>query len=473
MSPAAAPITGAVDAGFSAEGDAGRKRLRAEVIGCAVNAMDFVLQRQRYSYPFIDTKFSLITGENFAPEDPLRGTGVVYSWIQGRGLESLAKHGMWLRGEASIDEPRRERMLAVIDALLPRVVESMERIRARCGGRLPFMADTQGRELAVDASGSVVPVGAGAQPATSLSDLFYSKGLMAASRYLGEPAIGDIAIALLDETVADLRSGNFRSGQVGLDPKNPVQVVPGRFSHTGRMIAIGAATLFYETTGQQCYADLGIEFIEYILRNHTLTDFSRTNGGCDGGADATLQSGDFWEFIDAQGAPWRTPAGQIWCDPGHATEFVGLSLEHLRATGLGTPAVYADLQSVLFRNFANGFSGMGLVKAFDLSGRVPINSDMPWWSLPETMRAAVLVAVTVPSAGEDAAAVFEQCWQAFADNYVKPELGCSAVQCIGADGGVLTAIPATPDADPGYHAGLSFLGCLPWFDCGEAVGSGG
>ena len=38
-------------------------------------------------YPFIDTKLDLITGEDFPPDDPVRGANAVYGWIQGRGLE--------------------------------------------------------------------------------------------------------------------------------------------------------------------------------------------------------------------------------------------------------------------------------------------------------------------------------------------------------------------------------------------------
>ena len=44
------------------------------------------------NYPFIDTKLNLITGEDFATDDPIRGHRAIYGWIQGRGLESLAGH---------------------------------------------------------------------------------------------------------------------------------------------------------------------------------------------------------------------------------------------------------------------------------------------------------------------------------------------------------------------------------------------
>src|SRR5690606_2521826 len=123
------------------------------------------------------------------------------------------------------------------------------------------------------------------------------------------------------------------------------------------------------------------------------------------------------------------------------------------------------LHQVLVRNFANGFARKGIVKAFDLASRTPINRDMPWWSLPETMRAAALVALSAtPAVRAEAEAIFARCWNAFGSYYVRPQIGFCAVQCLDRDGEIAPAIPATPDADPGYHTGLSLLGCLPWLD---------
>ena len=48
---------------------------------------------ERGGYPFIDTKFDIVSGRDFGENDePFRRKECVYSWIQGRGLESLAKH---------------------------------------------------------------------------------------------------------------------------------------------------------------------------------------------------------------------------------------------------------------------------------------------------------------------------------------------------------------------------------------------
>ena len=52
-------------------------------------------ERSEY-YPWIDTKINLITGEELPPAHPLLGRDLVSGWVQGRGLESVAKFAAWL-----------------------------------------------------------------------------------------------------------------------------------------------------------------------------------------------------------------------------------------------------------------------------------------------------------------------------------------------------------------------------------------
>ena len=51
-------------------------------------------------YPFIDTKFDIMTDRDFDETDePFRRKNCIYSWIQGRGLESLAKHVLFFQSQ--------------------------------------------------------------------------------------------------------------------------------------------------------------------------------------------------------------------------------------------------------------------------------------------------------------------------------------------------------------------------------------
>lgn len=422
--------------------------LRQDVEHLIQAGLEFILARADVSYPFIDTKLDLQTGEDFA--DSLRGRNAIYTWIQSRGMEALSVHSRWLSEKedtwaADLAERARD--------LVRKVVSRMEAARAAGRGRLPFLMDPNGTPLTVGAGGQVLPDPEWCGDACSLSDLFYAKGLLGAGDILGEPTMIKDAKTLLQAVVDDLRRERFVFGQIALDPKNPVTTVPGRHSYAGKMIGIGAATLFYRVTGDDFYRDLGLEFIDHILQKHT-------------GENLGFREGDICEFITLDNMPWRAADGCVWSDPGHATEFVGLAQAHLIETKTNTPLLFTRLATVLRQNFANGFTGRGLVKAYDLVERRPINSDMPWWSLPETMRAAALTAQIAKSNGGDTESeweiVFAKCWRAFSENFICSNRDFLAWQCLDADGKVSSAIPATPDLDPAYHTGLSLLGCLPW-----------
>ncbi|MGE4564623.1 MAG: N-acyl-D-glucosamine 2-epimerase, partial [Victivallaceae bacterium] len=112
--------------------------------------------------------------------------------------------------------------------------------------------------------------------------------------------------------------------------------------------------------------------------------------------------------------------------------------------------------------FAIGFAPGpgGIVKSYDLIARRVVNSDMPWWSLPETIRAAAL---TSEFTGETVRTgeIMKKCAAAFLRGYVRPELNRMAVQTRNDRGEVVPVIPATPDADPGYHTNLSIIDALP------------
>jgi len=420
-----------------------------------VESLKFLVDRQSEAYPFFDTKFDLLSGDDFAADDSLRGRDVIYSWIQGRGLEAIVEHRLWLELEAQSDLAGRDQLVARIDLFLPLVIQSMETLRDVNHGRLPFMMWRDGTALTVDANGDVVMHGATVNSSYTLSDLFYVKGLMAAACWLKSEHLIKSAEALLWGIIAQIREGAFRLGQVGLDPKNPVQEVVGRHSHAARMIGVGAATLFYRCTQDSRYRELGLDLIQYILKNHVESSNRYQHLGA--------VTGDFWEFVDEMRDPWLTQNGVLLSDSGHANEYVGLALAHLKEIGEFDTVLSRQLVQILIQNYSNGFTGAGIVKSYDLATRSIVNSDMPWWSLPETMRAAHL-ALQVTSVSDQEASqlrqIYDDCWRAYSSHYVLKQRGFLAIQCIDSQLERSLAIPAVPDVDPCYHTGLSLLGCL-------------
>ncbi|HTL53001.1 MAG TPA: hypothetical protein VL860_10530, partial [Planctomycetota bacterium] len=192
----------------------------------------------------------------------------------------------------------------------------------------------------------------------------------------------------------------------------------------------------------------------------------------------SLQRYDMFEGADAAARPWHEPDGAVLSDPGHSTEFVGLAtkfLFELEKRPNKSPAqvellakARAELPGILLQNFRNGFNPQvgGICKLYDLVTRRPTNPDMPWWNLPETLRAAAGVLRFCPSlppaSREQVFSVIQNSSNGFFRSFVNEKVHLMAYQTVNAQGQPVDIIPATADADPGYHTGLSIIDYLRW-----------
>ena len=415
-------------------------------------------------YPFIDTKLSVVDGRDFDESDPLRGKNAIYPWIQGRGLEALASHELWIRRCEEIAPSLKEELSQRIRRVLAEAVEGMERLRSAAEGRLSFMMDCAGRPLKIRPDGQVADRSPSPDAPTNFAELFYAKGLATAGWVLGDEQRLSQACERFDVIDRDIRNGRFRSDQIPIDPKNrALGDQEGRSSHGPWMIGVGAASRFLQITGRKEYVKTGLSYIDHVL--HRYVDLRERSG-------ATCKY-DMWEFVGDEGAVWIEDDGAIISDPGHAVEFVGLSLQFLRVCE-GSSSLNPEqrrridelrriLPCILECNFRNCFSapGPGIVKHIDLVSRRVLHPDSPWWSLTEAMRAGVEAhQVVPPERGASFAKLATDCSNAFVRYYVRPECHLMAVQTLGSDGTVASSVPACPDADPGYHTGLPVIDCL-------------
>jgi mannose/cellobiose epimerase-like protein (N-acyl-D-glucosamine 2-epimerase family) len=437
--------------GLRATGDDDRAILRS-VMAHLVDRFD-----RTPGYVWVDTKQSILTGEDFRADDPVRGRGTVYGWIQGRALESLAGHARWF----SEHDQDAASLVPHMQIIARSVLDALRQVRAKNSGHSFFFLTESGDPRVLAADGMLVPANLTADSPANFSDLFSAKGMYAAAQLLGDPVALAEARAYCRSVAAALFSGRFASDQQALDPKNPVTPVPGRISHGPFMIAIGMARVLVELGREREWVATGIRLIDHVLTRHVNTCRRwPALGEC-----------DFVEFIDPDGHPWESD-GRVFCDPGHSLEFVGLTLAFARCvleSGIATPVekdriheIQRAMPAVFERAFALGFRERGVCKLVDLRTGEPVNADMPWWSLPETMRAALGLAEVAPddTARRLAMRAFARCHNAFVVHYVRPDRHLQAVQTLAADGKPSDAIPATPDADPGYHTGLSLIDCL-------------
>jgi mannose/cellobiose epimerase-like protein (N-acyl-D-glucosamine 2-epimerase family) len=421
-----------------------------------IEVLDAIIARSEQDphYPFIDTKLNIITGKNIYPPAPgqdYNAKNIIFSWIQGRGMEALAGHAQWL--EENI--PKNQERITKIRAILEKLTAKMEECRAKNNGRMFFIMNENGNFLQVGPGGQLIPA-ENIRATANFSDLFYSKGLLAAAAYLGQKNLIAKAEKYFEEVVNDIRAGHFVSDQQSFDPKNKVAFVEGKLLQGPCMICLDGIALAAQICDRPKWLRTAREMIEYIFETHINT-----------GQFADFEKYDFWEAVDASGLPWEEN-GQVLCDPGHALEFVGLSLKcilQMRCDSSHETVAFVDkyrqhLPQLFKHCYKLGFASNagGIIKAFDLRHRVPINTDMPWWSLPETIRAAAEIFEFT----EDAAAldILNRCANTFFDNYLNPAVHSMAYQTRNAAGKVVEVIPATPDADPGYHTGLSLIDAI-------------
>ena len=423
--------------------------------------LDFILDRydRAPDYPFIDTKFSTITGEDFPEDGPdYKSRDVIYGWIQGRGLEALAGHAEWLSQCTLLSDEVKRARIQRIRKILVEVTQQMEAMRSRHDGRLSFCMRPDGAPLAFDEAGALSPTRI--PEGSNFTELFYAKGLLAAGYYLGRRGWIGIGIDLLKRVLDDIEAGRFLVDVPSFHPPQNARHNPKWHPMGPRMIALGALALAYEKTGQREWLSIGERFLRHLLSMHLNRD-----------RFPHLQPLDFFEIVTERGRPW-SEQGRILSVPGHTLELIGFGAKLLidmrksdefdRISG----ECHDLFPTLAVHTFERGFNrkGGGIYRSIDLIEGVPIDSNMPWWALPETMRAAAVVLALAPNTAEreNLIDMFVTCSNAFVTNYVNPQAHLWAYQTLDENGRPVDIIPATPDADPGYHTGLSLIDAMKY-----------
>jgi mannose/cellobiose epimerase-like protein (N-acyl-D-glucosamine 2-epimerase family) len=461
LSPLTAQYSAAVLPDTPTAGDL--RRLVEPYQAIIVTQLRAVIDRTERSkhYPWIDTKINLTTGEELPPAHPLLGRDLVSGWVQGRGLESVAKFAAWLTPFAGDDEV--DRLIVRGRRLAADLSSRLQQARMVNGGHLHFFMTLAGQALDLGPEMARVPVALGTASPHGYSDLFCAKGMYAAAHLPGDPVTLSEARTFCMAVYHDITARVFRSDQP--QPAAGARAwIDGAFSHGPAMIALGMAALFAEFEPGPQAADLGLMLARYILDIHVNL----------GGRWPQFREFDLVEFVDENGEPCADEYGRVITDPGHSLEFVGLFLKFSRAVrrhGGANPAqeeairgVEQIMPALLARAFENGFRPTvgGICKTVDLLTRRPVDDTMPWWSPPETIRAA-LASWRVAESQASRQACLEmlaRAHNAFVTHYVRPQTHLMAVKVRDARGEVLDVTPAYPDADPGYHTALSLMDAL-------------
>lgn len=389
-----------------------------------VNAatLRWMLDRPALHGVFLNTKVNSLTLADYTDADGWRGPSFLYGWIQGRGLESLVTHAAFFAHE---DRDLSGRLDEAGRRLYPRLAELFERHDEHGY----FCYDAELKPVIPDANDRPTPQ-AGAGDAFTYSDIFFIKGLIAASARYDEKAL-DRYVARLRDVIRAIETDRFviderRSLNHGKSAADSEDFGPW-------MIALGAAGLM-RRLGLDQEASFSHRFIERVLS--TCWDGRSANP-----TDLIRDSPDVEQ-----------------ANPGHAIEFVGFAHDALPANA--DPALLKELQRILVASFAAGFRGPGVALSVTPRDHRLLSPHYPWWSLPETIRAAVLTYERTRR--DDFLDIWRRTEHAFFANYWRgtPPI---AYQTRSEDGPV-DFVPATPDLDPGYHTGLSLLGAIEAID---------
>ncbi len=389
-----------------------------------------ILQRhaEPKNWPYVDTKFNPNTGRDL----PSESYEVIYPWFLGRGSEALALH-LEALDELALSSDEKQAVRELFPKLIADMTGAILELRDRYEGRFP---------LRVDRSFSLPPGSTeNLDPAlTGPGDVFYAKGLLGSS----DASVREAGGKLLQEIAEKIEQGNFATPFPDQGKAQALrmlfQAVP-RLAVARDLSASRRAALFAHTCN----------FIQYVLDHHY-----------------DSATGRFSEYYNSENGQ----RGEL-LDTGHCTEFVGLALSAIHTmekdgTGL-TPerqALFAraktELPRILLSAVAAGFveSAGGLFKAVNNRTGEILDPAMAWWSLPETMRAALFSALATNDAGlkEKCLAIFAQCHNAYFQHFVNPANMLFPYQTrSGETGEVLDVAPAIPEGDPLYHSNLCFL----------------
>ncbi|MBW9091320.1 AGE family epimerase/isomerase [Rhizobium wenxiniae] len=386
---------------------------RRDYVAANAGTLYWMLQRPALGDGFLNTKQNSLTCEDYGAEDGVRGPDYIYGWIQGRGLEALVGHAEFFDQELP---PLAEKL----DATGRRLYGLLAGLQ-KANGHAYFCYDRDIRPVYGDAAGAIHQQQRQG-PIYSYSDAFVAKGLIAAVSRYGLPDLAE-HLAYFHRVVEAIEDGRFQ-----MDERRPLSLdsIASQADDFGpRMILLGAAGML-KRFGHADRLDYADRFIAHIMERH---------------------------FDEAAGLLRNVP-GEDLCNVGHGIEFVGFALDYL--DGNADPALIEKLERILVASFDKGFVGPGLVLTVSTVTDEPQSPYCPWWSLPETIRAAALVHACTGSA--ESLRVWKKAHAAFFEHYWRgtPPI---AYQTMTKDGPV-DFVPATPDLDPGYHTGLSLLSAI-------------
>jgi Neutral/alkaline non-lysosomal ceramidase, N-terminal len=421
------------------------KTIRGIIVPALRKALDRSAVENRAD-GWVDMKFDPRTGEDLYRTSALYANDRIYSWIQGRSLETFANYLKWLQRNSGHPLLDSKKIVECGDRLFgklyPEFLAAVEN-----GKSLPFSFSLS--DGIAFTRGNGVP---------SVSDMFVARGLLSYASRRGwkkqvESLIEPVR-ALTDSAI----NGRIVNDQIacGSDagPGNEKTEESEIRAIEGPMLAVCAAEILYQASGSDEDLGRGLKALSRVFSFHGWTDSQ--------GVLLILDK------VAPDGSP-VTDSGRLVTNPGHMLEIAGMGLQFLR---MADELKLSDSDRDVVRTLREQLIQMAVT--YDRLGRAPhhgiyrtIYTDTaepcdavcPWWSSFEAVRTFAEASNACPD--EDTARHYEniagEYLEAAVRLYITPACEGIPVQTVDAEGRFLPIIPATPDIDPGFHTGLPLL----------------
>ena len=461
-------------------------RYRAFLDGNVLAAgVKLLVQRRRLmpDYPFPNFKFNPNTGEDY----PASHYETVFTWFLGRGSEACVRHLEVLDGLEELHDIRDEAR-KILEGYVQSQNDAILGILDRNRGRVPFRVNR--RLEGVDAEGRRVSL---PEERCNASEFFCAKALLASGRAEEE----EVGLKLLQRFLDSAFRNGYEDDTAVYDreihAEGPFMLSLGAIDYLIRAKSLAGRHAEWES--------LTARLLSYVLDNF----WEPSDAGCEGTARGAAERlgqrnarGRFFELVR-----FDTKEKQPFFVPGHACELVGLGLQAIDALersrvrgvgeaggsaasetgrddrrlrtgnggrdGAGRPTLFERAKRELPRILAMAFDGAydrahgGMYQSLDpVTGGV-ISSDLPWWCMPETMRAAARCAAVAsgPEERRPFLEIFATVSNDYLGRFLNPRMGLFPFRTRdGETGGVKNFMPVVPEADPLYHTNLAVIDLL-------------
>lgn len=377
---------------------------------------------------WIDMKINPSTLQDIYDKNAWCSKTLVYSWIQGRALETISEY---LKNEQYLNFSKKDLIQLgdnLFDNILPLILDD-DYINNKTN--IKFVFDINGEKY-------------NSFPTPTISDMFIIRGMLCYATFKGDNYISDILSKKLKYIIDCSINGELINDQLDFKTEKMVNYFEDKVGIEGAMLAIGASQILYNYTRD--YNDLLLGYISIINITSIFSKKIDTNYY-------------IIDYVDIQNNPVKTNDDYI-NNPGHCIEIIGLSLKFLR---INNEILNENKENLL--KIKNILINMGMshfylgrninntinLKVGIISKRVH-NDCCPWWSSFEALR--MLVEIYHINNDRDVLKLFYNQIDCINSIYLKDLDLYIPIQNVNSQGYIIEKIPATPDIDMGYHTSI-------------------